>query len=138
MVRNIFLLTIFAASFVISTHADQITIQADLAAIDECPDYTTCSTRALITELKKLKSDIFLYYAGQVPCALLSALTATGALICTAKVATREWHPLALIGTIACASISPACAALFLELENKKILARYNIEEINEQLTLRS
>lgn len=134
MIRKIFLLILLAASFKNTLHADQIAIQADIVISDDCPDYTTWNTRALITELKKLKSDIFLYYAGQLPCTLLTILAASGAVLCTAKAVTHEWSPFAYLGTLACTSASPAFAALYLILENKKILARYNCDEINEQL----
>ena len=136
MVRKFFLLMIFATSFMNTMRADQVTIQADIIITDDCPDYSNWNTRALITELKKFKSDILLYYAGQIPCALLTILAASGAVLFTAKAVTKEWSPIAYLGTLACASISPAFAALYLTLENKKILARYNSDEINEQLAL--
>ncbi len=138
MLRKLFLIT-FCFTFMNSiVHADQVTIQADITILDECPDYSQWDTRALITELKKLKTDIWLYYAGQIPSVLMSAISLGGSGFIASKVIKKEWHPSALIGSLGCLSASPAFVALSLILENKKTLARYNINEINEQLALRT
>ncbi len=136
MVPKLFFSCIIVASFFSLASADQVTIQADIVIQDECPDYNLWDSRALITESKKLHNDIFLYYAGQIPCALVSALSAAGAITIVTKTARGEWHPLCNIGALGLASVCPAFAAWFIDLENKKILARYNIEEINDQLML--
>ena len=135
MIRKFILPIFLTASFFSNTLADQVAIQADIIITDDCPDYTTWNSRALITEHKKLNSDIFLYYLGQAPSALLACLCGAGAIGFTYKAAT-DWGPFALLGTVACAGFSPAFVALYLSLENKKILAHYNIEEIDEQLAM--
>ncbi len=134
MVPKIFFSLFLMVALTNTLQADQVTIQADLSVIDECPDYSTWNMRTLITELKKLKNDVFLYCAGQVPCALLTLLSAAGVLLCTTNVLNKKWHPSASLGILACAAATPTFAALYLCLENKKILARYNIDEINEHL----
>lgn len=136
MLRKIFFSFFLAGCLFSLAAADQVTIQADIVIQDECPDYNVWDSRALITESKKLHNDIFLYYVGQVPCALVSALSAAGAITIVTKTITGEWHPLCNLGAIGLAGACPAFAAWFIDLENKKILARYNIEEINDQLAL--
>lgn len=132
--RALFAFFICTASFAC---AEQVSVNAELTINIENDDFSQFNKRALITERKKIEWDILLEKIGQVPCALLSALSGAGVVAICIKVARKEWPKEALFALFPCGAGCPAFAAWYLDLENKKIFNQYLLEEINDQLALR-